>query len=101
MIGYQSWDLSRTSIVDQRTGAILGHGTPLDKTSHANGQRRSLKPSQPDVPLPKSTVPSETLPPLLRQYLQDYAATGLPPAYIPVFVDEESPTSNSPEDPDE
>jgi len=33
--------------------------------------------------LPTTTQGSSELPPLLRKLMADYAATGLPPAYLP------------------
>jgi hypothetical protein len=54
---------------------------PLDKAANADGHRRRLPPAAPagrELP----TTPA-TIAPLLRQLLADYAATGLPPAYLP------------------
>jgi hypothetical protein len=79
-VRYQSWDLSSAYLVDQRTGDLLARIYPQDKTKNAHGYRRTLE------PLPAPTVPetdSAPIPPLLRKLISDYAATGLPPAYIP------------------
>ncbi len=76
---YARWDLTHVDLVDARSGAILCPVKPLDKSANADGQRRALAPVTTDLsPLP----PSGTAP-LLRQLLADYAATGLPPAYLP------------------
>ena len=76
---YARWDLSGVDLVDPRTGAILCPVRPLDKSANANAQRRLLAPVAID---PSPTAPSG-MAPLLRQFLADYAATGLPPAYLP------------------
>lgn len=76
---YARWDLSRVDLIDQRTGAVLCPVKPLDKSANANGQRRVLTPVTTDL----SPLPPSGMAPLLRQLLADYAATGLPPAYLP------------------
>jgi len=69
---------SRVDLLDPRTGVILCPVKPFDKTANANGQRRTLEPPVTDaVPAPPSGIA-----PLLRKLLADYAATGLPPAYL-------------------
>jgi len=76
---YARWDLTRVDLVDPRTGAILCPVTPLDKAANADGQRRALDPPETDL----SPTPPSGIAPLLRKLLADYAATGLPPAYLP------------------
>ena len=75
---YARWDLSRVDLIDARTGAILCPVKPLDKAANADGQRRALDPPATDA-LP---TPPCGIAPLLRKLLADYAATGLPPAYL-------------------
>ena len=75
---YARWDLGRVDLVDERTGVTLCPIYPLDKSTHANGERRRL--AVPPVP-PATPVPG--IAPLLRQLLDEQAATGLPPAYLP------------------
>ena len=83
-IGYKSWDLSMVYLVDERTGDNLGQTFPQDKTKNAAGGRRGLEPIRPIEQEDTSPVSNtETIPPLLRRLLSDYAATGLPPAYLP------------------
>jgi hypothetical protein len=65
-------------LVDPRTGTILCPIKPLDKSANADGQRRRLVP----VAIDLSPLPPSGIAPLLRQLLADYAATGLPPAYL-------------------
>lgn len=76
---YARWDLSRVCLVDARTGAVLCPVKPLDKSANANGQRRRLSPADVDL----SPVAPKGLPALMTQLLADYAATGVPPAYLP------------------
>jgi putative transposase len=80
-IRYRSWDLSRAWLIDERTNDLLADIYPQDKIKNSSGLRRSL------APLPDDTIHTDIdvdpHPPLLRKLLAEYAATGLPPAYIP------------------
>ncbi|MCK4305588.1 MAG: hypothetical protein KAY24_15225 [Candidatus Eisenbacteria sp.] len=84
-VRFQSWDLREAYLVDERSGDPLARIRPLDKTRNANGQRRTLAQIGADtVVLPAGEEGScDRLPPLMRRLLADYAATGLPPAYLP------------------
>ena len=76
---YARWDLRHVDLVDARRGNILCALYPLDKSANADGQRRGLDAlSQ----APHAANPSG-MAPLLRQLMAEYAATGLPPAYLP------------------
>jgi hypothetical protein len=77
-VRYARWDFSRVDLVDPRTGAILCPIKPLDKAANANGKRRRLDPVGQDL----SPLPATGLAPLLRELLAEYAATGVPPAYL-------------------
>ncbi len=80
-VRYASWDLTHVHLVDERTGTVLGRLYPLDKTKNADGRRRTLEPGLLDA---GATPPAPSgIAPLLRQLMTDYAATGLPPAYLP------------------
>jgi transposase InsO family protein len=79
-VRYQSWDLSSAYLADQRTGDLLARIYPQDKAKNAHGYRRTLEP-QPELIAPETD--KEPIPPLLRKLISEYAATGLPPAYIP------------------
>ena len=61
---------------------------PLDKGANANGQRRALSPAAVDL----SPVAPVGLPALMTQLLADYAATGVPPAYLPIMPTPITPT---------
>jgi putative transposase len=81
---YARWDLSRIDLLDPRTGAILCPVTPQDKSANANGARKRLSPAAHDL----SPLPPKGLPALMTELLADYAATGVPPAYLPTNNDE-------------
>ena len=85
---YARWDFSRVDMVDERSGAIVCPIRPLDKTANADGQRRRLDPVGRDL----SPLPPTGIAPLLRELLVEYAATGLPPAYLPTPVPTLVPT---------
>jgi putative transposase len=78
-VRFARWDLSHVELIDERTRNSLCSLMPLDKSANANGQRKARTNPPCNEPAP---VGNE-LPPLLRQCLADYAATGLPPAYLP------------------
>jgi putative transposase len=80
-VRYARWDLSAVDLVDPHTHVILCALYPLDKAANADGQRRRLTPAAP-ARLALPTTPS-TIAPLLQKLMADYAATGLPPAYLP------------------
>jgi transposase InsO family protein len=77
---YARWDFSRVDLIDARSGTILAPVRPLDKAANAEGLRRRLEPLSHEPPSP----PAAGIAPLLKKMIADYAATGLPPAYIPV-----------------
>lgn len=76
------WDLSSVDLVDPRTGAHLAILLPLDRAKNADRRRRAL-PSDAGVPAAAPPRPAG-IAPLLRDLMAEYAATGLPPAYVPV-----------------
>jgi len=81
-VRYQSWDLSSAYLVDERSGSMLARIYPQDKIKNAQGYRRTLEPIAEDMPAAAQSK-SDPLPPLLHKLMREYAATGLPPAYIP------------------
>lgn len=78
-VRYARWDLSRVDLVDPHEGSVLCAVQPLDKAAHAGGIRKRLAPAT------AASEPPEPagMAPLLRELMADYAATGLPPAYLP------------------
>ena len=86
---YARWDLRSVELVDPHTGDPLCPLFPLDKTRNAEADRRQLEEVADSVP-GSPTSPSET-PPLLRALIEDYAATGQPPAYLPEPHDDPDP----------
>jgi transposase InsO family protein len=94
-IRYRRWDLSVAWVVDPRTGDVIARIRPIDKSTNADGRRRTLEPLDADVEAPAPTTGDEPIPALMRKILSDYAATGLPPAYLPK---DETTTSEDPDD---
>ena len=83
-VRYARWDLGAVELIDPRHLTHLCPLYPLDKSANADGQRRVL--TSPDEPM---TLSDGSLPALLQQYLADYAATGQPPAYLPLPAPED------------
>ena len=72
------WDLSSVDLVDPRSGDHLATLLPLDKARNAERVRRVVAPAAAHEPSrPVGIAPH------LRALMADYAATGLPPAYLP------------------
>jgi hypothetical protein len=83
-VRYASWDLRRVLLVDARTDIVLCPLYPLDKTANADARRRALDPVDGVPPTALAPVPSAgDMAEILRRMLAEYAATGLPPAYLP------------------
>jgi len=79
-VRWARWDLGHVYLVDDRTGVVLCRLFPLDRTANADGVRRTLEP----LALPPPALPTAPgIAPLLEKLMADYAATGLPPAYLP------------------
>lgn len=76
------WNLSSVDLVDPRTGSHLTVLLPLDRAKNANRVRRSLPPGDEET-APRLAPRPAGIAPLLRQFMADYAATGLPPAFLP------------------
>src|SRR3989304_412948 len=73
------WDKSQMTLVDPKTGGPLARLLPQDKVQNASGLRRTIEMQGPSA---ATTIKSDQ-PALLKKWLADYAATGLPPAYLP------------------
>jgi putative transposase len=77
---YARWDLSGVDLIDPRSGAVLCALYPLDKSANAAGARRVMaKAAEAMAPPPAAG----DMAPLLKKQLADFAATGLPPPYLP------------------
>ena len=75
-------DLSSVDLVDPRSGTLLCTVLPLDKEKNADRGRRVIPVGGPPDPASPSTPPSG-IALRLRALMAEYAATGLPPAYLP------------------
>lgn len=78
-VRFARWDLSRVYLVDPRLDRVLDRLYPLDRSQNADGLRRRLPSSSTEPPAHSGEVA-----PLLKKLLRDYAATGLPPGYLPL-----------------
>ncbi len=86
-IRYRSWSLGHAWLVDERDSTLLAKIYPQDKMKNGEGLRRTLAPMVEGLSEPDSNA--DPYPPLLRKLLGDYAATGIPPAYIPMEASDE------------
>jgi putative transposase len=82
-VRYARCDLGRVHLVDERREMILASLYPLDKSANADGHRALFEPRGMDIPPDDSLPKDRELPPLLKKILQEYSATGMPPAYVP------------------
>ena len=82
---YARWDLSCVDLYDERHGTRLCVVMPLDKASNADRRRRVREAPAPagDATTPTPMPEPEAIAPRLRELMAQYAATGLPPAYVP------------------
>jgi putative transposase len=72
-VRYARWNLRDVHLIDPRSDMLLSR--------NADGRRRVL---EPDVPAAiPSAPPDGPMAPLLRELMTEYAATGIPPAYLP------------------
>ena len=83
VVRYARWDLGRVDLVDPRNGTILAPLYPLDRTANADGRRAVVEPNANGEPADGSPQRKGELPPLLKQILEEFSATGMPPAYLP------------------
>jgi hypothetical protein len=88
VVRYARWDLGRVDLVNPHNGAILAPIYPLDRQANADGQRLLFDLDTGGAPVDDSRRgdsqrPRNELPPLLKKILEEYSATGTPPAYLP------------------
>jgi putative transposase len=89
-VRYARWNLGRVDLVDEHSGTILAPIYPLDKGANADGRRGLVEPDSIGMELDQGSRRDSELPPLLKSILQEYSATGMPPAYLP-----KTPTSRN------
>jgi transposase InsO family protein len=77
------WDLRSVDLIDPQTKAILCALYPLDKSANADRRRRRVEPVPAEGTVTVGPAPGSGMAPLLRKLMEEYAATGLPPAYLP------------------
>ncbi len=92
-LSYARWDLANVEMIDPDTHVVLSRVYPLDKNANADASRRAREPRHAqgqsvhsDIDLadaPVLAVDEQGLSPLMRLYLQEFSATGLPPGLIP------------------
>ena len=82
-VRYARWDLGRVDLIEAQSGNILAPIYPLDKTANADGRRAVIESGGTDVASQERRRTGGELPPLLKRILQEYSATGMPPAYLP------------------
>lgn len=91
-LGYARFDLRSIDLLDPHTEEPVAVLYPLDKQRNAERGRRALEPVSDSACVDPKAPTARTgsgMAPLLEQLMADYAATGLPPAYLP-FDREES-----------
>ncbi len=88
-VRYASWDLGHVYLADPRAGKVIARLFPLDRARNADGRRRSLGKIDDSTDAAAAAEPQDGMAPLLRKLLQEYAATGFPPAYLPKTTLEE------------
>lgn len=82
-VRFASWDLSHVYLADPRSGLLLCRLYPQDKHKNADARRRKKEPLIGIAPSPAPEPEGDGMAPLLRKIIAEYAATGLPPAYLP------------------
>jgi putative transposase len=91
---YARWDLSCVDLFDPKTRTRLCSLFPLDKAHNADRLRRRLEPTL-DASTPLPNPPTSGIAPRLRELMEQYAASGLPPAYIPSNLTRQSSRNDS------
>lgn len=82
-VRYARWNLTNVALIDPHSNTHLATLYPQDKSANASSMRRTLnKPGVNDANSKAVTTPG--IAPLLKELMAEYAATGLPPAYLPV-----------------
>ncbi|MBT3786242.1 transposase family protein [bacterium] len=86
-VRYASWNLADVWISDPQEGTILARLFPVDLEKNAEGIRRTIKPLEKGSSLSTSDQQKpgkeKKMAPLLEKLIEDFAATGRPPAFLP------------------
>ena len=85
---YARWDLSSCELIAPHTEHAVAILYPLDKTRNAEWGRRALEPVN---EFASPTAGTGEIAPLLKHLMAEYAATGLPPAYLPFDAEDTDP----------
>ena len=89
---YARWDLASVDLIDPHTEQPVAVLYPLDKARNAERGRRALAPvNSAEPPPPVSVTTAGAIAPLLEHLMAEYAATGLPPAYLPFDTEDPEP----------
>lgn len=84
VVRYARWDLGHVDLIDPASDRILAPLYPLDRVANADGRRAPVAAMHPSAEADDEIQPArDELPPLLRQILAEYSATGMPPSYLP------------------
>lgn len=78
---YARWDLTTVTLLDPHSDEPVATLYPLDKQRNAEIGRRTVAAAQ--TPSAAVNPPADPIAPLLKRLMAEYAATGLPPAYLP------------------
>jgi transposase InsO family protein len=91
-VRYARWDLSFATLVDPHSNTCIDTLYPQDKSANANGLRRQLSPleNKNNNGSDETTKEPAGIAPLLKDLMAQYAATGLPPAYLPKNEEEKN-----------
>lgn len=82
-VRYARWDLSYVTLIDPHSNAVLSTLYPQDKSANASSERRAFTQKNNHNIGADPIRTSTGIAPLLKELMADYAATGLPPAYLP------------------
>ena len=101
-IRYARWDYGFVDLVDPKADKILSRLWLLDKAKNADRRRRTLdgQAASEAAEMPATDTADEALPPLLEELLEEYSATGAPPAYLPKDEERADPRKSQDHDPE-
>ena len=86
-LSYARWDLSAVDLIDAHHHTVLCALYPIDRAANASGRRRAIASTDPIAETGIATAAESGMAPLLRRYMAEFAATGMPPPFIPTEQD--------------